>query len=351
MFNILFSYAKPGVEGDLWERELRAVRTEQARFVPFNHRKLLGNVTYASAFQLDMDFRARNRGLVVLYRELERTLRKERIDCLFVTNDNPYHPDFLKTLDVYRAYHTTDDPGASYTRTFPYVHAFDHLFHCAIPYSPTQTLAAKLREVGARRVDFLPLGVFDFEIDPTKTSTSILEQRRDIDIVYVGSPFFAKKFDALLEVTRAFGNRLRMYGFWKAKHSTYLSMRAHRPLWVRSISLEERVRIYQRAKLGFNLHWDEYGLGNQRLYHLPGNGVMQVCDSTEYLGEIFDPEREVVPARTAREMVDRLRYYLDNDSEREAIALAGFNRVQRDYRLPTILGNLAERIGAAMRGD
>lgn len=181
MFNILFSYAKPGVEGDLWERELRAVRTEQARFVPFNHRKLLGNVTYASAFQLDMDFRARNRGLVVLYRELERTLRKERIDCLFVTNDNPYHPDFLKTLDVYRAYHTTDDPGASYTRTFPYVHAFDHLFHCAIPYSPTQTLAAKLREVGARRVDFLPLGVFDFEIDPTKTSTSILEQRRDID--------------------------------------------------------------------------------------------------------------------------------------------------------------------------
>ena len=47
--------------------------------------------------------------------------------------------------------------------------------------------------------------------------------------------------------------------------------------------VRERVELYQRSRIGFNVHWNEYGLGNQRLYHLPANGVMQICDCADSL--------------------------------------------------------------------
>ncbi len=347
MHTILFSYGKPGEEGRIWEREVAAASTALVRFVPFNHRTALGGVTYESAVQLDRDYRASSQNLLTLYRQTEAAISRAGARILFVTNDQPYHPDFLRKLDVYRAYHTTDDPGATYARTVPYVHAFHHMLHCALPYSAEKTLREKLLECGAPQVDFLPLGAFDFEMDPTQTESTILSQPRDIDFVYVGNPFFSQKFDGFLKLTRAFGSRLRIHGFWKAKHSAYLSLHARQRIWVRPVSLAERVRLYQRAKIGFNLHWDAWGLGNQRLYHLPANGVMQICDSPEYLGEIFEKNREVVPASTWDEMVERAEYYIAHDEERRSIALEGFRRVQRDYRIRTILHRLSD---ALLRG-
>ena len=99
------------------------------------------------------------------------------------------------------------------------------------------------------------------------------------------------------------------------------------------------------------MHWDAWGLGNQRLYHLPANGVMQICDCPEYLGDIFDPQGEVVPVSSFAEMIDRARYYLAHDEKRRAIALGGFRRVQRDYRLRTIMHRLADMIVRGMAAD
>lgn len=348
MLTILFSYGKPGEEGRIWEREIAQASTPSVRFVPFNHRTALENVICQSALQLDSDYRASKRKLMRLYRDLDAAISSSGAQVLFVTNDQPYHPDFLLKLRVYRAYQTTDDPGATYTRTIPYVHAFHHMFHCALPYSPDKTLREKLLECGARQVDFLPLGAFDFEMDPAQTAESILSRPRDIDFIYVGNPFFSQKFEGFLKLTRAFGSRLKIFGFWKAKHCAYLSVHARQRIWVRPVSLEERVRLYQRAKIGFNIHWDAWGLGNQRLYHLPANGVMQICDSTEHLGEIFEKGREVVPAQSFDEMVELGHHYIARDEERRAIALAGFRRTQSEYRIREVLHRLATALSRGM---
>ena len=348
MLTILYSYGKPGEEGVLWAREIAAASTADVRFVPFNHRDALDGVVYHTAVQLDRDYRESHPRVGRLHRKLEEAMRRSGAQCLFVTNDQPYHPDYLLKLPVYRAYHTTDDPGHTYTRTAPFVHAFHHVLHCAPPYSPEKSLREKLLDFGARRVDFLPLGAFDFEMVPSKTEDDILAHERDIDFIYIGSPFFAKKFAGFLKLVKAFGPKLKIYGFWKAQHSVYLSLHARRATWVRSVSLEERVRLYQRAKIGFNLHWDAWGLGNQRLYHLPANGVMEISDCPERLGDVFEPGTEVVPAGTFDEMVDRGRYYLEHEEERRAIALSGFRRVQRDYRIRTILQRLGETLRQGM---
>jgi len=348
MLTIVYSYGKSGDEARLLEREIAAASNDEIRFVPFNHRSVLGGKVYTNAQDLDADYRASHPRLQGLHAKLAATIAESRAQCLFVTHDQVYHPDHLLKLPVYRAYQTTDDPGATYLRTVPYVHAFHHLFHCAIPYSREKTLRQKLIECGARAVDFLPLGAFDFELDPEKTANNILEAPRDIDLIYIGAPFFRQKFQGFLELVKAFGDRLHIYGFWQAKHNVYLSLHARRAVWVRPVSLQERVRLYQRAKIGFNMHWDAWGLGNQRLYHLPANGVMQISDCPEHLGEIFEKDREVVPTASFAAMIDRARHYLAHDDERRAIALNGFLRVQRDYRGKVVLRRLGQHIRRGM---
>jgi spore maturation protein CgeB len=352
MLTVLYSFGKTGDEGRYWEQELADASNERVRFVPFNHREALDGVVYSQAVELDRDYRTGHPRLLRLHERLAAAIEQSGARCLFVTQDQVYHPDHLLKLPLYRAYYTTDDPGSTYIRTIPYIHAFHHILHCAIPYSREKTLRAKLLECGARAVDFLPLGVFDYEFDPSATEDTILAKPRDIDLIYIGNAFFAQKFQGFLELVRAFGDRLQIYGFWKAKHSLYLSVHARRRVWVRSVSLSERVRLYQRAKIGFNMHWDKWGLGNQRLYHLPANGVMQICDSPEHLGEVFESGREVVPARDFGEMVDRARHYLAHDEERCGLALAGFRRARRDYRISTVTQRLGEMLlqGMAAQG-
>jgi spore maturation protein CgeB len=273
-------------------------------------------------------------------------LSANHADVLFVTNAPPYHPDFLRTLSVHKVLYSTDDPGATYMRTIPYVHAYDQVMHCAPTYSADMDLGEKLRYAGARRVDWLPLGVFDFEFDTSLNETTILHEDRDIDVVYVGS-FFRQKMDFLARVKKKLGKRLRMHGFFRAKHNLWWNVKFGAPGWIRPIDFEERVRLYRRAKLGFNIHWNEYGLGNQRLYHLSANAVAQICDCAEHVGRIYHPGWEIDTYRSADELLQKIDYYLQHDTERRRLALNAYRRTMAEYRIRTVARRTAQLIGEA----
>jgi spore maturation protein CgeB len=117
---------------------------------------------------------------------------------------------------------------------------------------------------------------------------------------------------------------------------------------MRPVSFQERVRLYQRAKIGFNVHWNDFGLGNQRLYHLPANGVMQICDCADYLDIVYMPGEEIVGFRKADDLIDKLRYYLEHESDRNSIVLRAFQRTMKEYQFATIAKNMAHLIRAGM---
>jgi spore maturation protein CgeB len=108
------------------------------------------------------------------------------------------------------------------------------------------------------------------------------------------------------------------------------------------------MQLNQRAKIGFNIHWNEFGLGNQRLYYLPANGVMQLCDSQQYLEQIFKVGNEVVAYRGADELIEKIRYYLEHDDQRREIALNGYRRALKDYRFSDILRKSGDLINEKM---
>src|SRR5262249_50184457 len=159
------------------------------------------------------------------------------------------------------------------------------------------------------------MGVMDFEMRPDVAEDELVSQDRDIDVVYVGN-FFRQKLALIARVKKALGQRARIHGMFRTKHNLYFIARHGYPSWVRAISFAERTRIYQRAKIGFNIHWDEYGLGNQRLYLLPANGVMQISDCADSVGEIFEVGREVETYRSADELIAKIELYLREDGKR-----------------------------------
>lgn len=342
---IVYSFNKKGYEAESWEREITAASDSDFTFIPFNHGNFLDPNLYIDAVKLDQLYQMREPRLMKMYAEFEARVRDQPADAIIVTNCPPYHPDYLRRLPVYKVLYSGDDPGATYMRNIPYLHAYDHVFFMAPGYSRDMDLGEKMRYCGMVNADWVPIAVFDFEHDFRKTEETILSHARDVDVVYVGG-FFPQKLDLLAKVKRALGRKVRMRGFFAPKHNLYFCLKYGYPGWIRPINFKERVRLYQSAKIGFNIHWNEYGLGNQRLFHLPANGVMQISDCPDLLDRVFQPGREIVGYVDFDDLIAKVRYYLDHDEVRRAIALEGYRRTMREYRFATVTrraGNLIKQ--------
>lgn len=330
---IVYSYNKVGFEARYWQREIAAASTSDFQFIPFNHGDYLDPQLYIRAQLLDNLFFSEQAGLMRLYSDLRALLAESHAEVLFVDACQPYHPEFLRDLGVYKVLRTSDGPLAAYDRDFAYVHAFDHVLHHSPAYSPQLDMGEKLRYVGARRADFWPHALFDEMFDPEKTEEQVFSAKRDIDIIFIGS-LVPGKMPILAKVKKAFGNRCRILGLTNLKRNIYFNLKFGFPGWVREAAFEEYVPLYQRAKIGINVHnRGDYTVGGYRLFELPGNGVMQISDGGRFLDSFFRVGEEIAGYAHADDLIDKLNYYLGHEEERLRIARNGYRRVMRDHRI------------------
>ena len=169
-----------------------------------------------------------------------------------------------------------------------------------------------------------------------------------VDIVFVGA-LHVGKMPFLAKIKKHFGRHLRIYGIASLKKELYFNLKYRYPSWIRPIPFEQYVPLYQRAKIGFNLHnRGKYTVGGYRLFDLPANGVMQISDGGEYLEEFFKVGEEIVGYDNIDDLIDKLRYYLIQDEERKRIALNGYRRVMREHRFSYRMQQLGELIEKGM---
>jgi hypothetical protein len=347
--NIVYSFNKKGYEARYWEAEIRGASTAEFKFIPFNHDSYVHWTAYARAQLLDNIYYQRHAGLMALYRDFEEVVRQSHADAVIVDNCPPYHPDYLRRLDVYKVLRVADGPKSAYDRDFAYLHAYDHILYHSPAYSRDMGMAEKLEYCGAKRFDFWPLALFDAAFDPGKTGPDLVAQERDIDVVFVGGQHI-DKLPLLATVKRAFGRRFRLHGVTTLKTNVYFNLRYGGPGWVRPLAFERQVPLYKRSKIGINVHnRGKYTVGNYRLFDLAGNGVMQISDGDEYLNDFFSVGDEISAYSNPDDLVDKIRYYLANDNERYAMALRAHERVMRDHRFAHRMHQLGELIqhGAA----
>jgi spore maturation protein CgeB len=345
---VVYSFNKKGWEAEFWKREIAAGSGGQHEFIPFNHDGYLPLRHYIRAQLLDNVYFDRHPGLLRLYADLEKTIRERGAHVLLVDNACPYHPDWLKRLPVYKVLRTSDGPLSAYDRDIPYLHAFDQVLFHSPAYSPDLDTRAKLAYCGARNVDFWPLALFDAQFDPTRSEEDLFALERDIDVVFVGA-LHPGKMETLSRVKKALGRRCRIYGLASWKKNVYFIVRFGFPGWVRPIPADSYVQLYERAKIGFNVHnRGKYTVGGYRLFELPANGVMQISDGGEYLAEFFEVGREIVGYENVSELIDKIRFFLGHPAERDEIARAGYRRVLRGHRIRRRLEEAADLISRGM---
>lgn len=339
---VIYSFNKKGFEAEYWQREISAASDEHSCFIPFNHGAYLDPCRYVRAQLLDNLYYLRDPGLLKMYEDVAKLIREQGADVLMVDNCFPYHPEFLRKLPVYKVLRTTDGPLTAYDRDFAYLHAYDHVLYHSPAYSQDIGMEDKLRYCGAKQADFLPLGSFDALCDTSKTEGTIHAHERDIDLVFIGA-LHVNKMPLLAAVKKAFGRRMRFHGLTSSKKNAHFNLKYGFPGWIAPVDFHEYVPLYQRAKIGINVHnRGDYTVGGYRLFDLPANGVMQISDGGQFLEQFFSVREEVVAYKDADELISKVKYYLEHDKEREEIALNGFRRVQRDYKIANLLRKAAD---------
>ena len=345
---IIYSFNKKGFELDYWSREIAHSSNELYTFIPFNHDPYLNPQKYGRAQLLDNLYYERNPSLMRMYTEFEAAIQKHAPDAIVVDNCFPYHPEFLGKLDVYKVLRTSDGPICAYDRDFAYLHAYDHILFHSPAYSRDMGMVEKLHYCGRTNIDFWKLAAFNALHDTTKTEETILGGERDIDIIFVGALHLGK-MPFLAKLKKAFGRGARIHGIASLKKKLYFNLKYRFPGWIRSIPFEQYVPLYQRAKIGFNVHnRGKYTVGGYRLFDLPANGVMQISDGGEYLEEFFKVGDEIVGYDDIDDLIDKLRYYLIQDEERKRIALNGYRRVMQEHRFSYRMQQLGELIEKGM---
>lgn len=345
---VLYSFNKVGQEAELWERELTRASTKRLQIIPFNHQHYLDPNRYLRAQLLDNVYHDRNANLLRLYDDLQEKLRTHGAGVLLVDNCPPYHPEFLRSLPVYKMLRICDGPVAAYDRDFAYLHAYDHILFHSPAYSSDLTMAEKLQYCGARKFDLWPLWLFDTAYDSTRTEEHIRTSRRPVDIAFVGALHF-EKMESLARIKRHFRSRCQMFGLASFKRNVYFNLRYKLPGWISPIRMDQYVSLYQRTRIGFNVHnRGKFTVGNFRMFELPANGVMQISDGGEYLDSFFRTGTEIVGAETTDELIERMEYFLSHESERQDIAIAGHRATLARHRFAQRVDQLAEIVEAAI---
>ena len=272
---------------------------------------------------LDSYWRHGNRTLLTMYENLAREL--EDRDVFLNYGGLNLHPEFLRQLSVFTVMVHFDDPENSEVVSKPVAHAYDLCLVC------NRAEVDRYFEWGAKRAAFVPIGFRQTDYDPSLTVEQVRAERRDIDLTLLCSreiPMRRARLDAIAD---AFPQG-RFHGLgWPAGF----------------LPEEERVPLLRRTKVGINVHHTT-GPINVRLYALPANGVMQICDCKSFLGEIFEIGKEIVAYETTEEAIELCHYYLRHEDERREIAAAGFLRSVRDYSEEAVYRRTVELIQKAM---
>lgn len=106
-----------------------------------------------------------------------------------------------------------------------------------------------------------------------------------------------------------------------------------------TLSDVEMIQMYSRSKinLGFSCCGDPHETGERILqvrlrdFEVPMSGGFYVVEYMEELEEFFEIGKEIVCYTNEEDMVDKIKYYLKHDTERERIRSAGHERCLRDH--------------------
>ncbi|HEX4996835.1 MAG TPA: glycosyltransferase [Terriglobia bacterium] len=141
---------------------------------------------------------------------------------------------------------------------------------------------------------------------------------REIEVSFVGQPHGSRA-----EVAQSLWNRgipLKVFGYgWRGAPR---------------LPFNEMIRVFNRSRINLNLSNASTDARQQikgRNFEIPGTRSFLLTGPADNLEEYYADGKEVVVFRCPEEMIDRIRYFSRHESERDAIAEAGYQRTIKEH--------------------
>ncbi|MEB2308882.1 MAG: glycosyltransferase [Candidatus Brocadiaceae bacterium] len=141
---------------------------------------------------------------------------------------------------------------------------------------------------------------------------------KDIEMSFVGQPH-GNRVEVLSKLLQN-GYKLEVFGFgWE-----------NRP----RIPFHQMVRIFSRSKINLNLSNSSTLIGQQikgRNFEIPGTRSFQLSSNADNLKDYYEEEKEIVIFNSVDELIEKAKYYLKNEDERNEIATNGYKRTITEH--------------------
>ena len=96
------------------------------------------------------------------------------------------------------------------------------------------------------------------------------------------------------------------------------------------------IRAFEQSKICLNLsnpwHFGTMPQIKGRHFEIPQMGRLQICTPADDLTSYFEPDKEIVIVNSTDELIEKCKYYLAHDSERDQIAIAGHTRMLLNHQ-------------------
>ncbi len=157
-----------------------------------------------------------------------------------------------------------------------------------------------------------------------------LKRTKPHDVVFVGG--LSRSHSDRIRLLEQLAQRLHVewwgYGVENLTSDSLLRATYRGPAW----ALDMYEKLYNaRISLNHHLNLAKNYANNMRLYEATGVGALLVTDWKDNLAELFEPGKEIVAYRSSEECCELIRYYLEHEAERSAIAFAGQRRTLREH--------------------
>jgi spore maturation protein CgeB len=255
-------------------------------------------------------------------RELLRCAAAFRPSLLVVVKGQYISPRTLRQIKASTGAVTinyaTDDPFNPRNSTDDLIASIPHY---DIYASTKRAIIPDIRKTGCTTVMYVPFGYKPDVHFPDQSATSAERKKYDADVVFIGGadvdrvPYFQR----IVKDSKA---RLALYGgYWHRQPELRYC--------ARGFVMGRAYRLALGcAKIAVGLvrsaNRDDHAM---RSFEIPACGAFLLAERTEAHMELFSEGKEAAFFSSADELVDKVRYYLEHESERRRIATNGYRRV------------------------
>lgn len=225
-------------------------------------------------------------------------------------------------------------------------------------YAPHFTFSATTYPGAIQR--YIDIGYHNILLTAAGVNSSILLDspiKKDIDVTFIGS--WSKSREATIQAIRRAGITIFTYGSnWPGGRVSYermlnllarskISLGLNTPSFYFGWRPVARLFFkYQNFSRSFwNIEPDVHNFFNNltswqekkiiqmkaRTFEVPARRSLLITQHTPHLDMYYAEGREIVVYEGIPDLVEKIRYFLDHDAEREAISEAGYQRTARDH--------------------